>query len=154
MRSPIGALAITALVLAPAAGAVTRDGEITLTGPDVSVSVVAPKVVKHGKLLTYMVTVRNAGPEAATDVVITNQLWKRAPLVAISRSQGSYGFVLAQRGGTLTWELDQLESGTSAVLFLTVRPASRGALADTVAATAPGDPDATSNDARVTTRVT
>jgi Domain of unknown function DUF11 len=153
MRATFAAVSFAALALASTAAAVPSEANPSLTGPDIAVKVVAPAHAKKGRLVTTMVTVTNRGSQVATDIVATGQLWQHAQYVAITRSQGSSETLVLASGATVTWDLDELEPGASAVLFVVLRPVARGRMVDTVAVTAPGDPDARSNTGRTTTAV-
>ncbi|MCB0960871.1 MAG: tandem-95 repeat protein, partial [Acidimicrobiales bacterium] len=68
----------------------------------------APAVV--GDDATFTLTVSNAGPDAASNVEVTDDLPAGLDLVSTNPSQGTYD------GGTGTWAVGTLAAGTSATL--------------------------------------
>ncbi len=75
-----------------------------------------PDPVYSGRELTYSITVSNAGPSAATDVVVTDTLPAHLTLVSSQVSQGT----VSQAAGAVTGNLGTLSPGTSASLTLVV----------------------------------
>jgi uncharacterized repeat protein (TIGR01451 family) len=87
----------------------------------VAQSASAPSV-PLGTALTYTLTVRNAGPDTATDIVLTDMFPAMAKLVSAQTESGS----IVQSGNTIECRFDSLASGASATLSLTVTPTSTG----------------------------
>src|SRR5436189_6278307 len=67
---------------APAAGP-ADPADLSLTKTD------SPDPVTEGSQLTYTINVSNAGPDAATKVVVTDNLSSRLDLVSATASSGS-----------------------------------------------------------------
>jgi len=86
---------------------------------DVSVSMTAtPNPVVFGSNLTYQITVANAGPDNATNVVVTDRLPVGLNYVSAVPSQGSCSFAT----GVVTCALGNLPAGASAGISLLTRP--------------------------------
>jgi uncharacterized repeat protein (TIGR01451 family) len=97
---------------------------------DLSISKSAsPNPATQGQSLTYTITVANAGPSAASDVVVTDPLPAGVSFVSVTPSQGSCsGMATAACGGgtTLSCGLGTLGSGGSALLTIAVVPTQAG----------------------------
>jgi uncharacterized repeat protein (TIGR01451 family) len=110
--------------------------------------------VTPGQPLTYTVTVGNAGPSPASAVTVTDALtWttRRLQLLSLTTSQGQCS---SATNLTIDCQLGTLDSGSNAVLTLTVRPSGTGTITDDAqAAAAEFDPDTTDNLSRETTTV-
>lgn len=88
----------------------------------------APDPVIVGSNLTYTITVNNAGPENALNVVVTNQLPVGVAFVSANASSGSWSNV----NGAITFNLGTLAPGAGASLSVTVAPLVAGALTNVV----------------------
>jgi uncharacterized repeat protein (TIGR01451 family) len=122
-------------------------------GADLAISKAdAPDPVAPGADLNYTVTVQNLGPEAATDVHVTDVLPPiGASFVSASASQGSCGQPIAL---LLICDVGSLADGASATVQITVRPGAQGSLVNTAAAAAATfDPDGANNVAAASTTV-
>ena len=110
---------------------------------DLAVSVTAaPAPVTVGQLLTYTLTARNGGPDAATGVVLTDTL--PTGVAFVSASAGT----LDPATGKLTADLGGLASGASTTVTLTVRPTAAGTITDTAAVRGDqADPNSANNTA-------
>ncbi len=75
-----------------------------------------PDPVYSGRELTYTITVSNAGPAVATDVVVTDTLPAHLTLVSYQVSQGT----VSQAEGAVIGELGSLTQGATASLTLVV----------------------------------
>src|SRR5712692_4971362 len=92
---------------------------------DLSITkIVSPTSAPLGAPLTYTLTVRNAGPDPAPDVVLVDMLPAVVILVSAQSDLGS----CTQSADTITCRLDSLASGATATLTLTVTPTSAGTL--------------------------
>jgi uncharacterized repeat protein (TIGR01451 family) len=101
-----------------------------------------------GLNFNYNITVSNAGPLAATGVVVTDQLPTQVTLTASASSQGACTFASGTR--TVTCQLGALAKGASATIRLTVKPREAGTLDNTATATlAETDLDPSNNSASV-----
>lgn len=99
-----------------------------------------PTAVHKGDETTYTIVVRNAGPDAATGVIVRDQLPASVTFV------GSFGGDYNPTTGA--WTVGSLANGDSAALTITVRVGVAGAIVNTavVVASDQRDPDST-NDA-------
>lgn len=111
----------------------------------------APDPVTLGGTVTYTLTVRDAGPDDAAQVVLTDLLPVGATFVSAAASQGG----CTRAAGTLTCALGTLAAGATATVEVVVRPDAAGALVNqaSVAATEP-DPSSLDNAASEATTVT
>jgi uncharacterized repeat protein (TIGR01451 family) len=117
-------------------------------GADLSVVKVGPVgPVLTGSQLTYEITVTNAGPDAAEDVEVTDDL--PTGLGFVSASHGC-----SERQGTVTCVLGDMAVGADDDVEVTVRANATGRLTDlaTVSGTVP-DPNSFNNQAEETTEV-
>jgi uncharacterized repeat protein (TIGR01451 family) len=90
------------------------------------------------RIFTYNITATNAGPSAATNVVVTDALPSGVTFYSATPSQGS----CALASGTLTCQLGSLAANTSATVALQVKPRQTGMLGNTASvAAAESDPD-------------
>lgn len=91
----------------------------TVTGrADLSVAMSAPAVIAVGRDLTYEVTVRNAGPDEARNVVLLDLIPDGSEFVSASIDGGAASI----SGRVVTATLGSLAPGASATLRLVVRP--------------------------------
>lgn len=141
------ALPLLALGLLLAGPAVLR-GQASA---DVSVSKTGPTSVEEGRTFYYYVTVTNAGPDTARDVVVTDTL----PSGNDARFETATGSP-AQSGRVLTWPARDLAPGASATFTLEMREeAGAGSSFTNVAAltSSTADPDASNDRDELTTQV-
>jgi uncharacterized repeat protein (TIGR01451 family) len=113
---------------------------------DVSVTAsVAPDPVTVGDEQTFTITITNAGPDPATDVILTDTLPAGATLSSATASQGTCG-----GSGPVTCSLGTIASGSNATVTLVVTPTQAGTASLTVSvAAAESDPDTGNNAATV-----
>lgn len=107
---------------------VTASG-VAGTGADLRVvsKVASPNSVDTGKDLTYVITVRNDGPDAATNVRVTdalNNLMTAGGVQSITSSQGSCTATTPADGPTVNvqCQLGTVANGAQAVVTIVVRP--------------------------------
>ncbi|MCL2115851.1 MAG: hypothetical protein FWH29_06490, partial [Methanobrevibacter sp.] len=98
----------------------STNDSVTLTVPStvnftISKTSNAPAVVYFGDLITYTLTVRNFGPDNATNVVVTDVLDSR--LILVNVVGGNY----SMSGNTLFWNISNLNVGSTVTLNITVR---------------------------------
>jgi len=123
------------VILAAAAPAI----DLSITKTD------RPDPVFVGASLTYTLTVRNAGPDTATNVLVVDALPAGTTFVSVTSSQGS-----CTGGRIVRCSLDSIPSGGRAAITIIVRPTEPGVLINT--ATVVGDqPEANTADNRAST---
>ncbi len=106
-----------------------------------------PTTALIGQPITYNLTVKNAGPSDAADVMVVEGLPSGAKLDSITVSQGTY--TLSPDGLTITADLGALTApGGSAVISVVLEATAQGSL--TVNAMASADPEADPNPANNT----
>lgn len=134
------------------------------TGADLRVvsKTADPMSVNTGENLTYVITVRNDGPDPATNVRVTDSLsnlMASGGVQSISPSQGSCTPATPASGPSVNvqCELDTLASGAEATVTIVVRPriATTGPRTNTATVWSAdvGDPDPTNNSGNVTSEV-
>jgi uncharacterized repeat protein (TIGR01451 family) len=128
-----------------------NDATVTVTanGPsaDLALSLTAnPHPVLVGQVLTYTLTITNAGPSDATDVTLSNQFPATVSLVSVQPSQGSCSGTT-----TLSCSLGAVISGADASIEIQVIPNQAGQITDTASVTnSTSDPDLSNNSASIT----
>ncbi|MEM9366376.1 MAG: DUF11 domain-containing protein [Planctomycetota bacterium] len=102
--------------------------------------------VNGNETFTFDVTLRNNGPDTATDIVVADVLPAGIALVSQSATRGTYN----QTSGR--WEIDDLALNNTASLTLTVRLTGTTAQTNTAEIIAAGqlDPDSTPNNGGTT----
>jgi uncharacterized repeat protein (TIGR01451 family) len=121
---------------------------------DLSVTKTAsPDPVNAGQNLTYTITVRNNGPDAATGVTLSDQLPRNAGYGSASTSQGTCS--LKPSKTEVGCNLGTVASGGTVTVTIVVKPNKKGPLANTVtvSAASPSDPNTANNTATATTTV-
>jgi uncharacterized repeat protein (TIGR01451 family) len=127
---------------ATASTTVNAQADLSVTKTD------APDPINLGAgNVTYTVTVANAGPSPATNVVLTDTLPAGVTFVSATAP-------CTQTGGTVTCNLGTLASGANSVITIVITPTAAGTLNNsaTVAAAEP-DPNAANNTAAASTTV-
>lgn len=124
-----------------AAGAAAADAGITMTA--------SPNPVTAGSDLTFRIGVTNSGPQAATNVTVTDNMPPNATFVSAGATQGS-----CTGTSTISCNLGTINPGGQATVTIVVRPQAAGSLTNTatVSATEP-DPNAGNNSATITVTV-
>ena len=137
----------------------------TATGADLRVvsKTATPDPVVAGQNLTYVITVDNLGPDAATNVTVTDALASLINTGGFQSAVPSQGACTPNgvTNGTsqnLSCNLGTLNAGATATVTLVVRPsiAATGNRTNTASVTSPdvGDPNTGNNSASVTSQVT
>lgn len=140
---------------APAPPAPAAAADLSLTKTD------SPDPVATGAPLAYSIQVANAGPDAATNVVVTDNLPKGVGFVSAESTQGSCATTgkNAQKVtctlGTLASSAGPQYNATPATVTIRVlAPQKAGTISNTASVTgSPKDPNAKNNSATATTQV-
>jgi uncharacterized repeat protein (TIGR01451 family) len=113
----------------------------------------SPDPVKGGQNLTYTIVVATSGPGTATGVVMTDAIPKNAGFASVSTTNGTCSAKPSK--STVTCNLGDLASGTSATITLVVKSPTKGPITNraSVTSTSP-DPNAANNADTETTTVT
>jgi uncharacterized repeat protein (TIGR01451 family) len=120
----------------------TASVTVAVGSADVSVTKTGPTTLVAGDTIRYLLAVANAGPSAATGVVLKDNL-----PVGLTFVRGSRGATLAS--GVVTWPaLASLASGASVTdTLFALAPATLGTITNVaLATTTSSDPVATNND--------
>jgi len=135
------------------AGGLTSFSEFVVGQPAADVGVLfvgSPEPVLVGGTLTYTVTVQNAGPSPASNVVLTDLLPAGVAYQSVITSQGS----CSQSNGTVTCALGGLAANATATVTLMVTASTPGTATNTVTITATEtDPQTLDNTASWTTTI-
>lgn len=109
-----------------------------------------PDPVELGNLLTYDLTIQNAGPDGANEVVVQNLLSARVDFVSATPSTGS----CTNQANTVTCDLGFLAQGGSATIAIVVNPLVAGSIGNSVSVSGlEYDPNGRDNTAYEQTRV-
>jgi len=112
--------------------------------------------VKQGDQLTYTITVRNFGPDAASSVLVNDTLSSGTTFVSAQANVGSFRAPPAGQTGVVTWYLGTLVNNSSQAALIKVTVIVRGKTTITNTATvnsATADPNLANNTASITTTV-
>ncbi|HET9579460.1 MAG TPA: hypothetical protein VFP44_16635 [Usitatibacter sp.] len=121
--------------------ALARFGDQVSAGADVGVTQAAsPNPGTAGQNLTFTITASNAGPAAATNVVVTDTL--PAGVAFVSASAGC-----SNASGKVTCSVGSLAAGASAQLTIVVQPSSGGTITNDVSISAAETDPAAANNA-------
>jgi uncharacterized repeat protein (TIGR01451 family) len=119
--------------------------------PDLQLSIVdSPDPVSIGELLSYQLTLTNAGNLTATSVVLQSALSTNASVFSVAVSQGTF----SQTATSVVCNLGQLSPGSAATVNVQVTPTSIGMVTNSAVATLyETDANPTNNSATQTTLV-
>jgi uncharacterized repeat protein (TIGR01451 family) len=115
----------------------------------------SPDPVNVGSILTYTIQVQNLGPDAATGVIVTDQLPKDVDFVSAAATPGQ----CARKGRKVTCDLGGLNAptidyGSPPTVTISVIPRKVGTITNTVSVKgAQKDPVKSNSKATATTRV-
>ncbi|HEY3129920.1 MAG TPA: DUF11 domain-containing protein, partial [Acidobacteriota bacterium] len=110
----------------------------------------SPNPVTVNSNLTYLITVTNGGPSAATGISVTDTLPPGVTFVSATPTQGTCG----SAGGTLTCDLGSLPLAAVLRITIVVTPRSTGTISNTASVKAnETDPNLANNVATATTTV-
>jgi uncharacterized repeat protein (TIGR01451 family) len=117
----------------------TTDVEDEPESADLSVTKVgSPNPVTVNQQLTYTITVSNAGPDAAVNVVMTDTLPAGAIYISATPAQGS----CSHAGGVVTCDLENIAGNSDVVTTIIVVPTIPGVASNNVIVTSDvPDPD-------------
>jgi uncharacterized repeat protein (TIGR01451 family) len=112
----------------------------------------SPDPVLAGQALTYQIAVANAGPSAATDVLVLDELPQGVTFMSATASQGAG---CDQSAGRVACALGSLTAGGSAEVTIRVRPTEAPRIITNRATVQAKEPDANAlnNTAEVNTKV-
>ncbi len=119
-----------------------------LAANDLALTASSPStVIPIGTDLVYELHVLNAGPAAATGVMVTNILPSNATFGSFTAGQGDYSLA----GQTLVWNLGTVAAKANIAASLVVRPAGDGFLTNTATVSRSGaDADSSNNSVVLT----
>jgi uncharacterized repeat protein (TIGR01451 family) len=131
--------------------AVCADGGSQCPGVDLSIGMTAnPEPVFVGNNLVYTISVTNAGPDLAKNVIVSQSLPTGVIYVSGSASQGS----VSASGGVVTGNLGNMPAGSVATMTVTVNPTQTGLLSVTATVSSQNtDFDLSNNSVTVTSHV-
>ncbi len=146
------------LLVGASTGAPAPSGsaDLSLTKSD------SPDPVATGGALAYSILVANAGPDAATNVIVTDNLPKGVSFVSATSTQGSCSVKGKSNGQALTCALGTLASSGGPAynptpVTITIRvlaPQKAGTISNTASVTSDlKDPNSKNNSATATTQV-
>jgi len=131
--------------------ATCADGGSQCPGVDLSIGMTAnPEPVFVGNNLVYTISVTNAGPDLAKNVIVSQILGSGVIYVSGSASQGS----VSQSGGIVTGNLGNMAPGATATILVTINPTQVGLLSTTATVTSQNtDFDLSNNSITLTSHV-
>ena len=107
----------------------------------------SPPTVTQGDNITYTLNIQNAGPQTATNVVLTDTLPATTTLVSSS-------VACSQGGATLTCALGTLLSAGSTGMTVTVKTSAAGSISNTISVKSDvPDPNTTNNSVSISSTV-
>ena len=141
-------VALVALAVGGVSGASPMpedEADLSLTKTD------GPDPVVEDAVLSYAVEVRNGGPDAAANVIMSDTLPDRVRFVSADSSLGT----CVRQGRNVTCEIGDLAAGQLARATIEVRPRRDGQITNTASvASDVDDPQTTNNQDAETTTVT
>lgn len=132
-------LVITFAVLQALQGLAASDLVLSVTD--------APDPVAENNNLTYTIAVTNKGPDAVTDVIVTDVIPASSLFVSCTPSQGAY----LQDGDIITCSLGSMASAAKATVTIVVKPSEPGSITNQVSVS--GDTVTDNNRASAVTTV-
>ena len=156
--SPNGTWALYVLDDAPGDGGAVNSGwtlNLTTVNPvnpaaDLTLTGAGAATAYAGTTVSYSLQVLNKGPQAATDVTVTNTLPASSSFISAALSQGGY----TNLGDRVVFNLGNIEAGANATLSLNVMPTVPGTVADSAFVSAnETDLNLTDNSAQMLTSV-
>jgi uncharacterized repeat protein (TIGR01451 family) len=130
---------------------------LTVSSADISVNKGAPAVATAGMPFDYVITLANAGPDAATDVTFNDQLSSNLTFVSLTQTSGPPA-VSCTTGQIVSCTIPLLPAGQQAQFTITVKPLSslsNTAITNTATATTTSsDPSPSDNTSSTGTGIT
>jgi len=123
---------------------------------DLAVSIsAAPNPVKTGQKVTYTITLLNAGPSAATSILINDSLSSQSTFVSVTITGGTCVTPRVGASGVVSCSLASLASGATQPIQIVVTViAKKSSITNTVTVSAAtADPNVANNTASITTRI-
>lgn len=137
-------MAVVTLLLMAFATRAEAAADLALTKSD------TPDPVVQGTNLTYTIQVTNAGPDPATNVLVTDTLPGQIDFVSATPSQGTCD----RTGDTVICNLGTVNSGATATVTIVIQPKKTGTISNTaLVASTPPDTNAANNQDTETTTV-
>ncbi|HEY8132747.1 MAG TPA: hypothetical protein VII12_12750 [Thermoanaerobaculia bacterium] len=131
---------------------------VTVSSVDISITKSGPATVTAGNSMNYTITVANAGPDAASNVVWSDPLPPGTTFVSLVQNTGppaTCGSPTPGASGTVSCGIVILASGTSAQFTLTVLVGNVVSITNTASATTDSfDTNTANNSSSVMTTVT
>ena len=124
--------------------------DVSSTPADLSVTLAAPATANTGNAISYVATVKNAGPNAAVGTTLSESLDPSLIINSITASQGS-----CNTAATFNCDLGGLANGASATVTVNATPTSSGTIATVATVSSSSyDPALSNNQATASTIVT
>jgi uncharacterized repeat protein (TIGR01451 family) len=115
MKSLLGGITVVAIGLLAPASALANTADLSISAVD------APDPVRQGAVLTYTLTVRNAGPETAHGITVTNGVSSQVAFGSASSTHGTCAL-----DGKVRCVIGQMDNGETATITITVTPTKSG----------------------------
>ena len=115
----------------------------------------SPDPVTQGAVLTYTILVSNAGPDPATNVVVTDDLPKQVDFVSATTTSGTCQTPPGKgKGGKVDCNLGTLGNGGTATVTITTTASTAGDISNTASVTSDvADPQSANNSDTEATKV-
>lgn len=153
----VGTYSVTVTIGDAGGSSTIAHSQVVVTSADLAVSIGAtPNPVKTGNLLTYTITVKNGGPTAAGNVVVTNPLPAAAQFQSISAPGWLCLTPAVGATGTVTCTTSSLANGSSSTITIVVTIVAAGKTVVTNMVSVSSDtfdPNSANNSATVATNV-
>ena len=152
---PIGTTSVTLKVTDSHGAMETCTADVTVIGvADLAISkAVVSGQAKPGQTLIYTMTVKNLGPNPASEVVVNDAVPQGTTFY--TASPAPYSAPPVGAGGTVVWHVGSLGSGSSVTLTLNVKVSVKGNNLVVNTASVSGssyDPNAANNSATITSK--
>jgi hypothetical protein len=124
--------------------------DLSASPADLSVSLSAPATAVTGTALSWVATIRNAGPNAAQGALLAMNLDSSLIINSVTASQGT-----CSPGATFTCNLANLANGASTTVTVSATPSNSGTLAGVASVSSDSyDPALANNQSTTSTAVT